>query len=57
MNKLIYWMNEYNVEISWFLIGAMMQSAFFDFGRGEFLDAAICILIAFLNYLLVKRKI
>jgi hypothetical protein len=57
MDKLMYWMNKYNVEISWFLIGSMVQSALFDFGRGEVLDATICIGIAFLNYVMVKRKI
>jgi len=56
MDKLIYWMNEHNVEISWFLIGSLVQSAFFDFGRGDFFDALFCIANAFLNYLLVKRK-
>ena len=53
----MYWMNKHNVEISWFLIGSMVQSALFDFGRSEFLDATICIGIAFLNYVMVKRKI
>jgi predicted cupin superfamily sugar epimerase len=57
MDKLIYWMNEHNVEISWFLIGCMVQSAFVDFSKGDFFDALICIAIAVLNYLLVKRKI
>ena len=43
-------------EITWFLIGWLMLAGISSFFHGDYLNAAIALFIAFVNYTFVKRS-
>lgn len=56
LDKFRRWYNRYYVEITWFLIGWLMLAGISSFFHGDYLNAAIALFIAFVNYTFVKRS-
>lgn len=56
MNKFRAWYLRNQTEITWFLIGWLVLSGLYDFGRGEYLTALILWAIAVINYVLAKKN-
>lgn len=50
------WMNKYNSEFSWGLIGFFLAFLFIDLFRGNYFIAAIDVLFIVLNYMSWKKN-
>lgn len=56
MSKILMWMHDNHVEITWFLIGFLFYAGLHNFGRGNFTEALIDFGLVFLNYALYKKR-
>ena len=55
MYKFLDWMRTYNAEITWFIIGVLVQSGLVKVAKGEWEWALVDFGIALLNFFLYKR--
>lgn len=56
MNKFRTWYLHNQERITWFLIGWLTLAGIYDFGRGEYVGAAVLWIIAWINYALTKKN-
>jgi hypothetical protein len=56
MEKFANWMREYNAEITWFIIGVLVQSGLEKLARGQWEWALFDFGIALVNFFLYKRN-
>jgi hypothetical protein len=56
MNKFVFWFRDNQFEVTWFLIGFLCADGFASLARGDSLGALFDFGIAFLNYVLNKRR-
>jgi hypothetical protein len=55
MDKFLNWMRNYNPEISWFIIGVLVQSGLTKLATREWEWALVDFGIALLNFLLYRK--
>jgi hypothetical protein len=55
MNRILDWMRHYNTEITWFIIGILLQSGLTNLAAGNWERALFEFSIAILNFLLYKK--
>lgn len=55
MNKFRAWYLRNQTEITWFLIGWLVLVDVYDFGRGEYVGAAVLWIIALINYAFIRK--
>jgi hypothetical protein len=56
MDKFIYWFNRNYTQITWFLIGWLVQAAMIQFSRGDYIGALFDLGLAYFNYALYTRR-
>jgi hypothetical protein len=49
------WYLRNQTEITWFLIGWLVLAGVYDFGRGEYIGAAVLWIIAAINYAFLRK--
>jgi hypothetical protein len=50
------WYLRNQTEITWFLIGWLVLAGVYDFGRGEYINAALLWIIAAINYAFLRKN-
>ena len=50
LERFRHWYIDNAVQITWFIIGAMIMSGLIYFGQGQLLNAVLCWAIAGANY-------
>jgi len=55
MDKFLNWMRNYNPEISWFIIGVLVQSGLTKLATREWEWALVDFGIALMNFLLYRK--
>jgi hypothetical protein len=56
MDKFLNWMRDYNIEISWFIIGILTQSGLENLARGQWELALFNFGVALANFFLYKKN-
>lgn len=55
-NKIKTWMFINDTEIRWFFIGFFVMLAIHDFGKGNFVEMTIDLLLVVLNFIVLVPK-
>lgn len=56
MDKFFQWNNKYHTEITWFIVGLLVQSLIIHLGNGQLLWALVDIAIAGINIYFWKAR-
>lgn len=56
MNTFIRWFNQNYTQITWFLIGWLVQAAMISIHRGDYVGALFDLALAYFNYALYSRR-
>ncbi len=54
-DKIINWYQNYHGEISWFVIGFLINGCLINLLRGDYIAAAINAILAYCNYSVYKN--
>lgn len=54
--KIKDWHTRYDVEITWFLIGVLLDAGLNNLATASYGSAAVCFVIAYLNFILRNSK-
>jgi hypothetical protein len=55
MDNFLRWCREYNVEITWFIIGFLLSAGLDELAEGNYAASLFNVCLAYINYICYKK--